>query len=105
MTPEEYREGLRIHQEKLNREYADAFIKVYEKIYNEMIDLRKENQPSQEVIKLIALSGYEKQGELAEKLGVRPASISDYKTGKTAISVNTLKAWCDILNINIKKLF
>lgn len=70
-----------------------------------MINLRKESKPSREIIKLIALSGIEGQGKLAERLGVRPASISDYKTGKTAISVNTLKAWCKILNIDIKKLF
>lgn len=71
-----------------------------------VIDLRKkETQRAPEIIKLIKLSGIESQQELAKKLGVRPASISDYKTGKTAITVNTLKSWCEILGINIKKLF
>lgn len=70
------------------------------------IDLRKkEPQTVPEIVKLINLSGIDSQQELAKKLGVRPASISDYKTGKTAITVNTLKSWCKILDINIKKLF
>lgn len=69
-----------------------------------MIDLRKERTPSHEMIKLISLSGLTQQ-QIADKVGVREASVSDYKTGKTAITVNTLKKWCEALKIDIKYLF
>jgi transcriptional regulator with XRE-family HTH domain len=69
-----------------------------------MIDLRKERTPSQEMLKLISLSGLTQQ-QIADKVGVREASVSDYKTGKTAITVKTLKKWCEILEIDIKYLF
>jgi transcriptional regulator with XRE-family HTH domain len=57
-----------------------------------------------EVKKLIALSGLT-QKALAEKLGTKPERITEYKNGKHEITVNKLKKWCEILNIDIKYLF
>ena len=57
-----------------------------------------------EVEKLILISKKTAK-ELAPILGTTSGRISEYKTGKTAITVNKLKSWCDILQIDIKKLF
>lgn len=67
--------------------------------------MKKQNsQPNPEVVKLIALAG-ESQKNLAEKLGTSPTRISEYKNGYKTITVQTLKSWCEILKIDIKKLF
>ena len=57
-----------------------------------------------EINKLIQLSGLP-QKELAEKLNTQPARISEYKNGKRGITVEKLKEWCKILNIDIRNLF
>ncbi len=57
-----------------------------------------------EVEKLILISKKTAK-ELSPILGTTEARISEYKTGKTAITVNRLKSWCKILHIDIKKLF
>lgn len=68
--------------------------------------MKKQNsQPNPEVIKLIAIAGERSQGALAEKLGTTPSRISEYKNGYKTITVQTLKSWCEILKIDIKKLF
>jgi|GEM_PF-2412664 len=57
-----------------------------------------------EVEKLILIS--KKSGtELASILKTSENTISRYKTGKVKITVERLKEWCDILGIDIKKLF
>lgn len=66
--------------------------------------MKKNKKDNPEVLKLISIVGLS-QKQLAEQLGVAPARISEYKTGKTAITVQTLKSWCKKLNINIKDLF
>lgn len=58
----------------------------------------------EEIKKLIILSGL-KQNKLAEKLNTKPERITEYKNGKHEITVNKLKKWCEILNIDIKYLF
>lgn len=56
-----------------------------------------------EVEKLIKLfKGSQK--EMAAKLGTTESRISEYKKGKHAITVKKLKEWCEILNIDIKKV-
>lgn len=70
-----------------------------------MTDKINEYEPSQEMIKLIALAGFDSQAEMARVLEVRSATISDYKLGKKAMTVNTLKLWCKKLNVDIKYLF
>ncbi len=57
-----------------------------------------------EIHKLIELSKIP-QKEIAEKVGVSPARLSEYKKGKSSIGMDRLKKWCEILNINIKDLF
>jgi len=42
------------------------------------------------------------QHELAEKVGVRIATISDFETGKKGINSRTLEKIFDILKINLK---
>lgn len=67
--------------------------------------MKKQNsQPNPEVVKLIALAR-ESQKDLADKLGTTPSRISEYKNGYKTITVQTLKSWCEILKIDIKKLF
>lgn len=44
------------------------------------------------------------QAQLAEKVGVAPARISEYMKGKRNITLNRLKQWCSILDIDIKRL-
>ncbi len=41
------------------------------------------------------------QSELAAQLGVRVATVSDFETGKTAISSNTLDRILEALEINL----
>lgn len=68
--------------------------------------MKKQNsQPNPEVVKLIAMSAEPSQQALAEKLGTTPSRISEYKNGYKTITVQTLKSWCEILKIDIKKLF
>lgn len=68
--------------------------------------MKKQNsQPNPEVIKLIVMAGERSQAVLAEKLGTAQSRISEYKNGYKAITVQTLKSWCEILKIDIKKLF
>lgn len=66
---------------------------------------KKDSQPNPEVVKLIAISKESNQYALAEKLGTSQSRISEYKNGYKAITVQTLKSWCEILQIDIKKLF
>lgn len=67
--------------------------------------MKKQNsQPNPEVVKLIGIAG-ESQKDLAQKLGTSPTRISEYKNGYKTITVQTLKSWCEILKIDIKKLF
>lgn len=40
------------------------------------------------------------QKQLAEKLGVDPANITNWKTGKNIPSVETLYALCKLLNVS-----
>lgn len=56
-----------------------------------------------EVEKLFRLSG-KTQKELSVILGFTEATLSRYKTGKRQISLSQLKDWCDILNIDIKRI-
>ena len=58
-----------------------------------------------EINKLIELSGYSSQDELAKKLNTKSSRISEYKTGKRGITLQRLKDWCQILGIDIKLLF
>ena len=57
-----------------------------------------------EIEKLILISKKTAK-ELAPILNTTEARISEYKTGKRIISLRKLKEWCEILNIDIKKLF
>lgn len=57
-----------------------------------------------EIKKLIILSKLT-QSKLAEKLNTKSERISEYKNGKHEITVNKLKKWCEILEIDIKELF
>ena len=57
-----------------------------------------------EIEKLILISGKTAK-ELAPILGVSETKISKYKTGFSKISVEKLKEWCEILEIDIKRLF
>lgn len=57
-----------------------------------------------EVTKLIKISGLT-QRELSIVLKTPESRISEYKKGKHDITVNKLKDWCKMLNIDIKKLF
>lgn len=41
------------------------------------------------------------QKDLAKKVGVRQATISDFERGKTNLNSNTLEKIFEILNINI----
>ena len=57
-----------------------------------------------EVEKLILISGKTAK-ELAPILGVSETKISKYKTGFYKVTVEKLKEWCKILEIDIKRLF
>lgn len=57
-----------------------------------------------EVVKLIAIAE-RSQAQLAKDLGTTENRISEYKNGKKGITVQRLKSWCQILNIDIKTLF
>ncbi|MCU7570494.1 helix-turn-helix domain-containing protein [Riemerella anatipestifer] len=57
-----------------------------------------------EVEKLILISGKTAK-ELAPTLNTSETQISRYRSGKFKITVELLKEWCRILNIDIKKLF
>ena len=57
-----------------------------------------------EVEKLILISGKTAK-ELAPILETSETKISKYKTGFSKITVEKLKEWCKILEIDIKRLF
>ncbi|WP_017686166.1 helix-turn-helix domain-containing protein [Riemerella anatipestifer] len=57
-----------------------------------------------EVEKLILISRKTAK-ELAVILKTKESTISRYKTNQNKITVERLKEWCRILNIDIKKLF
>ena len=57
-----------------------------------------------EIEKLILISKKTAK-ELAPILNTTEARISEYKTGKRVISLRKLKEWCEILGIDIKKVF
>ena len=57
-----------------------------------------------EIEKLIIIS-VKTAKELAPILETSETKISKYKTGFSKISVEKLKQWCEILEIDIKKLF
>lgn len=57
-----------------------------------------------EVEKLILLSGKTAK-EIAPMLKTTEARISEYKNGRRGISVKKLREWCEILQIDIKRLF
>lgn len=66
---------------------------------------KKHLKRMKEIAKLIELSGYTSQEELAKKLNTKSSRISEYKTGKRGITLERLKEWCKILEIDIKELF
>lgn len=57
-----------------------------------------------EIEKLILLSKRTAK-DIAPILGTTPARISEYKTGKRAITVRKLREWAQALNIPMKDLF
>lgn len=56
-----------------------------------------------EVQKLLDLTGLS-QKDLADKVGVPAPRISEYVSGKYRIRLDRLKEWCEILEIDIKKV-
>lgn len=65
---------------------------------------KKFKKRMEEIKKLIELSGLS-QDDLAKKLNTQPARISEYKNGKRGITLEKLKQWCELLEIDIKTLF
>jgi transcriptional regulator with XRE-family HTH domain len=65
---------------------------------------RRKEKESHELKKLLLITGLSPT-QFAKKVNTRVSAISEFTHGKHELKVNTLKKWCDIVNVDIRLLF